>query len=168
MLKVLELPIGLRIKVSDNGDIYSLPHKMIRSNGRIDNRKGRKIKPATDRYGYHRVAFSHQGKRMSAYVHRLVAMAFIPNPENKETVNHINGNKTDNRVCNLEWATQKEQKLHSIAHHLCDKNLSALALANKKRSKKVEIGGKIYPSVKCASRELGISEWSVGRRGVFL
>lgn len=168
MLKVLELPIGLRIKVSDNGDIYSLPHKMIRSNGRIDNRRGRKIKPATDRYGYYRVAFSHRGKRINMYAHRLVAMAFIPNPENKETVNHINGNKTDNRACNLEWATQKEQKLHSITHHLCDKNLSALSSANKKRSKKVEIGGKVYPSVKCASRELGISEWSVGKRGVFL
>ena len=72
MLRVLELPIGLRIKVSDDGDIYSLPHKMIRSNGRVDNRKGRKIKPATDRYGYHRVTFSHQGKRMSISVHEYI------------------------------------------------------------------------------------------------
>lgn len=140
---------------------------MIRSNGRIDNRKGRKIKPATDRYGYHKVAFSHQGKRMNISVHRLVAMAFIPNPENKETVNHINGNKTDNRLCNLEWATQKEQKLHSIAHHLCDKNIEALSRANTRKSRSVVWGGKKYPSIRAASRELGICQFTIAKKGEF-
>lgn len=46
-------------------------------------------------------------------VHRLVAMKYLPNPLGKRTVNHKNGNKLDNRVCNLEWATDSENNLHS-------------------------------------------------------
>lgn len=166
-IRVLELFNGLEIAVYSDGRIFSLPHHDIRANGRIDNRNGREIRPATDKNGYKRVTFSHKGERHSYPVHRLVAMAYIPNPEDKPTVNHRNGIKDDNRVENLEWATQKEQKRHSIMHHLCDKNIEALKDANEKRSRMVKIAGRIYPSIKRASRELGLSEWAISKKGVF-
>ena len=62
--------------------------------------------------GYYRVSLSKNGTRTNRNVHILVAQAFIPNPEDKPTVDHINRDKTDNRVENLRWATQLEQTLN--------------------------------------------------------
>ena len=65
---------------------------------------------------YHRVNLLNgsENKSKNFRVHRLVAMAFIENLENKETVNHIDGNKQNNNVENLEWATRKEQTQHAL------------------------------------------------------
>lgn len=86
-------------------DYYS-----VSENGAVrSERNGKILKPATDKYGYHYYVLCVEGKRHTIKAHRLVAMAFIPNPENKPTVNHKNGIRTDNRVVNLEWMTNKEQ-----------------------------------------------------------
>lgn len=68
------------------------------------------MKPAYDNSGYLYVHIIDKKKK----IHRLVAEAFIPNPENKSQVNHKNGVKDDNRVENLEWATPSENQLHSL------------------------------------------------------
>lgn len=64
--------------------------------------------------GYLRVGLFKDGKQSKKKVHRIVAEAFIPNPGGKPQVNHINGVRTDNRVCNLEWCTQGENLAHSF------------------------------------------------------
>lgn len=64
--------------------------------------------------GYLRVSIG--GKLM--FIHRLVAEKYVPNPKNKEQVNHINGDKLDNRACNLEWVTNQENRDHAIKEDL--------------------------------------------------
>tara|TARA_Y100000310_G_scaffold340955_1_gene438491 strand:+ start:157 stop:690 length:534 start_codon:yes stop_codon:yes gene_type:complete len=90
-------------EVNTEGDVISMWNDRFRT-------------PQLDIYGYHFMLLCKNGKYKQMKVHRLVAMAFIDNPENKPTVNHINGIKTDNRLCNLEWATLSENLQHSYDH----------------------------------------------------
>jgi len=82
--------------VFKTGKIFSLKHNIF-------------LKPYLTKKGYHYVTFSTKGykTRKTMIIHRLVALLFVPNPDNKLTVDHVNHNKRDNRLSNLDWFTMK-------------------------------------------------------------
>jgi len=87
--------------------------------GRVFNLKFKRfLKPGKDKDGYFLVDLYKNGVGKTHKVHRLVTLAFIPNPENKPTINHIDGVKTNNFVDNLEWATNKENTQHALDNGL--------------------------------------------------
>ena len=76
------------------------------------------LSPSKSKRGYLHVTFTKDGKRYDYRVHRLIAMTFLDNPENKEQVNHIDGNKLNNYLSNLEWCTGGENIEHAKLNHL--------------------------------------------------
>ncbi len=112
-IRLIELD-NLEILVTNDGNIFTTNKNKIRSNGRLDNRKGKKLKPGTDKDGYLRITLTNNGKRKSYYVHRLVARAYLKDYSDILQVNHKNGIKIDNRIENLEMVTLQENIKHSI------------------------------------------------------
>ena len=80
------------------------------------------LRSRIDRAGYITVRINKNGQSSTQFVHRLLAAAFIPNPNNKPFINHINGIKTDNRLENLEWVTHAENIKHAYKTGLINKS----------------------------------------------
>lgn len=94
---------------------YTLNDYEITREGQVINKHtGKVLKPQPNDKGYGRVCI---GKKFY-FVHRLVAELYVPNPEGKPQVNHINGDKADNRAKNLEWVTNKENRSHAVKNNL--------------------------------------------------
>ena len=91
-------------------EIQGYPNYLIYQDGRVwsNIRKGRFLKHGVTKGGYHQVGISQDKKPKRFYVHRLVAIHYIPNPDNKPEVDHINQDKSDNRLENLRWVTSLE------------------------------------------------------------
>jgi hypothetical protein len=107
-----------KYEISDEGVVYSLKRKA--RNGKAIG--DRVLKGGAYPNGYKYVILRNDSlEDERIMIHRLVASTFIPNPDNKPFVNHINGNKQDNRVSNLEWCTHLENVQHAIQTGLVKK-----------------------------------------------
>ena len=111
-------------EVSNLGRVRSVTRKIERTNPKNPNKtnyytyNGKLVAFWITRKGYLRCSISINGILKKYLVHQLVARAFIENLENKPQVNHINGVKTDNRVENLEWVTNRENYDHAVKNGL--------------------------------------------------
>ena len=136
--------------------------------------KDKILNPALEcKNGYKRVCLCKDGKEKRIKVHRLVAQAFIPNPDNKPIINHKDGNKINNSVENLEWCTYKENAQHAIKTGLIDteKRISNMKKIGKRsyknncrKIKQYDLNGifiKEWSSLKEASLEMKIINTSI-------
>jgi len=105
-------------EVNELGQVRSKDRMIVTIDGKSYFRKGKLLMPKKHKDGYQFVTLTKEKSKKNFYVHRLVAEAFIPNPENKPQVNHINGNKTDNTINNLEWVTNAENSRHAYNNGL--------------------------------------------------
>ena len=113
--------------------------------------------PTKDKKGYYRTSMCVGNKHICPLVHRVVAQAFIPNPYNKKEINHIDGNKENNKVDNLEWVTHLENMQHASKNGLMPKKLRARPVYKIKDGKIL----KRYISICEASRQEKIHRASI-------
>ena len=130
----------------------------VSSMGRVKSFKWNKerfLKPSMDKDGYLLVTLCAGGKRKTLKVHRLVCEAFHENPGNKPQVNHINEIKTDNRACNLEWCTCKQNVNHGSRNERVSKPVGQYSLDGKLI--------KLWPSTMEAERQAGFSQGNISQ-----
>jgi len=152
-------------KISNMGRIISKERKVSGKNNSIRTIFEKEITPTFNGKGYLVVALYKDGKRYFKKMHRLVAEAFIPNPDNKPEVNHINGDKTKNIWTNLEWVTTKENCIHRQNNGLG--NIEAATVAKYKPIAKIDMKTnkiiKKYKCVKDASIEMNCKIDAIAR-----
>lgn len=144
-------------QVSSLGRVRSLRYR--------NTDKTKILKISFFRTGYARVSLQKNRRSVSKLVHRLVAEAFIPNPENKPQVNHINGDKSDNSIKNLEWMTNSE----NINHYWRKMKNKPYRLSSGRHNdwqwKKVKCveTGEIFPTIASAAKSIGVCDKAISQ-----
>lgn len=132
---------------------YSVSNK-----GQVKNNKTHRVMTLDENNcGYFRVALNSP-RRKRYFIHRLVAIHFIENPEGKKFVNHIDGDKANNCIQNLEWVTQSENEIHTFENNLKD-------IVNRRQVNVTFNDGREaqYKSLKHAGEEIGVSFHVIGQ-----
>ena len=107
--------------------------------------------------GYLQVTLCKDGFKKIMKVHRLVAEAYIPNPNNYDTIDHINGIKEDNRVENLQWMSRRDNIMKYV------KGENTNMYGNKKRSVKCLDTNEIFESINAAAKAMGLDSGSISK-----
>lgn len=140
-------------KINTSGDVLSV-------------RSGKLLKAGKNKQGYMNVALSKDGKAKTHKVHRLVALAFISNPNNYPFINHKDENKTNNRVENLEWCTSKYNLNYGTAIERRSESIKNSSLKQRKAVLQLSLTGDVvgeYISTKEASEATGIDRRQISR-----
>lgn len=137
-------------------------------------RNGREIFGWITKKGYRQITIYFNGEKRKEYIHRIVGELYLDNPDNKPQINHKNGNKLDNRIENLEWVTNQENRTHALenglhpvgedvtAHKLTEKEV--LWIRNNYIPKHPEFGGiglaeKFNVNSSCISKIINNTRW---------
>lgn len=136
-------------------EIKNYPKYYITEDGQVWSEKTHKFLTFKDVNGYNKVELFNNGKRKYVFVHRLVAEAFIPNPDNLPCINHKDENRKNNKVENLEWCTTEYNnsygdRIEKIRDKLLNKNGKSIAMCDKDTEEII----KIFPSISEAGRYL--------------
>ena len=115
-----------KLQVSSDGRVRSC----LRGEWRI-------LRTQADSKGYLRLTYTYKREKRREKIHRLVALMFVPSDPGCPHVNHLNGDKTDNRACNLEWCTNKENVHHAIKNGMWESVMDGAKAENERRMKPV-------------------------------
>lgn len=149
-------------QISNTGKVKSLARMRQGRNGSLVPLQERLLKLKTNKAGYKCVHLRCMEYQCWPNIHRLVAEAFIANPENKPTVNHIDANKENNNVDNLEWSTHSEQMVHAVDNNLLEVRGSP-KYSKEFKKQMLDYYNTNNISITALSKIFGVSERTAGR-----